>query len=397
MDLIASSLYGAWIVSPKALEAAAADDTYFESGIDGGTGPYTLESWVPDGEVLLTPFPDYWGGWDDVDHYDKVLVTIMPEAVDQQQALDGGAGRHRLQPALENLDQYEANPDFTVMREPSLFNYVGLLNTQTSAPRRSRWCAQALAYATPYDDIIEVGAQGFGTQARGPVPAGVFPYSETPRSTRPTWTRPRRSWTRPASTASTWRSRTPPRTSTRLRFAPLLQDAYGQLGVNVTLDADAVQPAVGARQGRRRDGRQDMFLLLYWPTYSDAGSDNLWSLFHSSDAPFFNLSYWADEQYDSLIDEAGGQTASTALPRRRRTRRRWSGSWTSRRASSSTTRIFPAAIPKRIAGYQYNLNYPFAQSFYPLHPGRVGPAHRARWTAAAAHAPFHLRQHRGPP
>jgi ABC-type transport system substrate-binding protein len=40
VDLIASSLYGAWIVSPKALEAVAADETYFETGIEAGTGPY---------------------------------------------------------------------------------------------------------------------------------------------------------------------------------------------------------------------------------------------------------------------------------------------------------------------------------------------------------------------
>ena len=53
-----------------------------------------------------------------------------------------------------------------------------------------------------------------------------------------------------------------------------------------------------------------MFLLLYWPTYSDAGSDNLWSLFHSSDAPFFNLSYWNDTKYDGLIDDAGTKTAT---------------------------------------------------------------------------------------
>ena len=50
----------------------------------------------------------------------------------------------------------------------------------------------------------------------------------------------------------------------RLRAARRQRDAH----------ADAVQPAVGARQGRP-GGRQDMFLLLYWPTYSDAGSDNL--------------------------------------------------------------------------------------------------------------------------
>ena len=39
VDLIAASLYAAWIVSPKALEAAAADENYFEAGIEAGTGP----------------------------------------------------------------------------------------------------------------------------------------------------------------------------------------------------------------------------------------------------------------------------------------------------------------------------------------------------------------------
>ena len=56
LDLIASSLYGAWIVSPKALAAAAADDTYFEQGLEAGTGPYMLESYTPDQEVLMTRF-----------------------------------------------------------------------------------------------------------------------------------------------------------------------------------------------------------------------------------------------------------------------------------------------------------------------------------------------------
>jgi peptide/nickel transport system substrate-binding protein len=50
---------------------------------------------------------------------------------------------------------------------------------------------------------------------------------------------------------------------------------------------------------------QDIFLLLYWPTYSDAGSDNLWSLFHSSKKPFFNLSYIKSPLYDKLVDGAG--------------------------------------------------------------------------------------------
>ena len=48
MDLVASSLYGAWIVCPKALEAAGRRRRrYFESGIDGGTGPYTSSPTPP--------------------------------------------------------------------------------------------------------------------------------------------------------------------------------------------------------------------------------------------------------------------------------------------------------------------------------------------------------------
>ena len=58
------------------------------------------------------------------------------------------------------------------------------------------------------------------------------------------------------------------------RFAPLLQDAFGQLGIDVTLT-----PMLFNQQWERAKGDaaggQDMFLLLYWPTYSDAGSDNM--------------------------------------------------------------------------------------------------------------------------
>ena len=57
--------------------------------------------------------------------------------------------------------------------------------------------------------------------------------------------------------------------------------------------------------------------------------------------------------------------------------------------------IFPAAIPKRIAGYEYNLNYPFAQFFYPLHPAELGPsAPGALDGGTPPTRPSHLRQHR---
>ena len=150
------------------------------------------------------------------------------------------------------------------------------------------------------------------------------------------------------------------------RFAPLLQDAFSQLGIDVTLT-----PMLFNQQWERAKGdpagRQDMFLLLYWPTYSDAGSDNLWSLFHSSEAPFFNLSYWKNADYDALVDDAGTMTATDGPPPRPSTGGDEPPRRPGARAPSSTTRS-SWCRSRTVAGYEYNLNYPFAQFFYPLHP-----------------------------
>ena len=368
MDLVASSLYGAWIVSPKALAAVAADETYFESGVDGGTGPYTIESYTPTAEVLLKAYPDYWGGWSDVKHYDKVLVSIMPEALTQQQALDGGDVDLAFSVPLENIDSYRSNPDYTVLEEPSFFNYVGLFNTQ-KAPLDDPKVRQALSYAIPYADIISVGAQGFGTQSHGPVPAGVFPYDasvpqyttdiEKAKALLAEAGHPGGGFSMEITYAA--------ENQNEARFAPLLADAFGQLGIDVTLTPMPFNQQWERAKGDAA-GRQDMFLLLYWPTYSDAGSDNLWSLFHSSKDPFFNLSYWADSKYDGLIDDAATKTATDRAAAQAGYTEAQTYLVDQAPGAFLYDTMFVAPIPNKIAGYAYNLNYPFAQFFYPLHP-----------------------------
>ena len=367
MDLVASSLYGAWIVSPKALAAAEADENYFETGVDGGTGPYSIESYTPDKEVLLQAFDGYWGGWADVQHYDKVLVSITPESVVQQQMLDGGEVDLALSLPLENIAQYKTKTDFQFVEEPSFFNYVGYFNVDRP-PLNDARVRQALSFAIPYDDIVTIGAQGYGTQSHGPVPAGVFPYSPDVPQYKQDLDKARQLLTEAGQgNGFTLELTYASENQNEARFAPLIKEAYAKIGVDVTLT-----PMLFDQQWERAKGdpanRQDLFLVLYWPTYSDAGADNLWSLFRSSEKPFFNLSYWKNADYDKLVDDAGGLTAT-------------------QRNAAQTKYVeamkllvdqapglffydtkFVTAIPRRIAGYQYNLNYPFAQFFYPLHP-----------------------------
>jgi len=363
VDLIASSLYGAWIISPKALEAAAADENYFEAGVDGGTGPYTIESYTPDQEILLTAYEDYWGGWQE-GQFDKVLIKIVPEAVLQQQMLEGGEVDLVTRIPQENYDTFRNDPNYDVIVSPSFFNYVGFFNT-LRPPLDDIKVRQALSYAIPYDDIIQIGAYGLGKQSRGPVPEGVWPWSADVNQYTYDLDKARELLAEAGypdggfSVNLTYAAEN----ATEEAFAPLIKDSFEQIGVEVE-----IEPMLWSQQWERAksdpENAQDMFLLLYWPTYSDAGTDNLYSMFHSSEAPFFNLSYWKNEEFDSLIDQAAALTVQE--PEKAQELYTQAMNLLVEEAPGvfffDTEAIF--IIPKYIKGFEYNLNYPFVQHFY---------------------------------
>jgi peptide/nickel transport system substrate-binding protein len=309
MELIASSMYGAWIVSPKALSAAAADDKYFESGIDAGSGPYTVSEYRSGQRVVLKKFDRYWGGWSGA-RYTTVVNQITPEAVVQQQMLQGGQVDIATSLPLENVGALRKDSRLRVTECATAQSYLGFFNT-TRKPLDDVRVRRALSYAMPYADIIAIGAQGFGVQARGPVPDGVFPYSaSTPQYTQDL-DRARRLLAEAGHPGGGFDLKLTyaAENQSEKRFAPLIKDALAKIGVTAT-----ITPVLFNQQWEQAKGdpakAQDIFMLLYWPTYSDAGSDNLNSLFHSSDKPYFNLSYWKNTTYDRLVDEAMALTAT---------------------------------------------------------------------------------------
>ncbi len=370
LDLIASSLYGAWIVSPKALDAAAADENYWANGVEAGTGPYVIESYVPDQEIVFQKFEDYWGGWDD-DQYDTVLVQIIPEALTQQQLLEAGSVDLVTRVPTENYVNFKDNPKYTFLEEPSFFNYVGFFNT-LRPPLDNVKVRQALSYAIPYDDIIQIGAKGLGTQSRGPVPAGVWPWSPDVKQYTYDIDKAKELLKEAGyeNGGFSLRLTYAAENDTEAAFAPLIKDAYAQLGVDVTLEAIAFNQQWEEAKSDPANA-QDMFLLLYWPTYSDAGSDNLWSMFYYTEKPFFNLSYWNNPDFNALVDEAIGLTVSD--PTTSQAKYVEAMNLLVDEAPGlfffDTKAVF--IIPKHIEGFKYNLNYPFVQYFfYDLRPAK---------------------------
>ena len=370
VDLIASSLYGAWIVSPKALEAVATDEAYFETGIEAGTGPYMLDSYTPDQEVVFKKFGNYWGSWSP-DNYDVVLNMIVPESTTQQQLLEGGEIDLASTIPYDNVDSFKTNPDYTVYEEKSFFDYVGFFNT-LRPPLDNPLVRQALSYAIPYQDIITIAFSGLGTQSRGPVPEGVWPWSDQVNQYTYDMDKAKELLTQAGypdggfSLTLTHASENAAETT----FAPLIKDSFAQLGVEVTIESILFNQQWELAKTDPANA-QDMFLLLYWPTYSDAGSDNLWSMFYYTEAPFFNLSYWNNPDYNSMLDQAISDTVVDPA----KSQQEYID--VMNLLVDQAPGVFfldtkaPYVIPNHIAGFQYNLNYPFTPFwFYQLTPAK---------------------------
>lgn len=366
VELIAGSTYGAWMVSPAALDAAATDETYFESGISAGTGPFMIESYTPDEEILLTKFEGYHGGF--TDQADKVLLSIVPEAVQQQQLFEGGDVDLALRMPLEATAEFEGQDGYTVVSEPSWFQYVAYFNT-LRPPLDDPKVRQALSHAIPYDDIIQVGPLGQGTRSSGPVPRGVWPYSEdTPQYAYDLDTA--RQLLAEAGYADGFSLRLTYAAENEIeaRFAPLIKDSFAQIGVDLQIEGILFSQQWEEAKSDPANA-QDLFVVLYWPTYADAGTDNLWSLFHSSEAPFFNLSYWSNPTYDGLIDTAAtlqvtDPDASFAM---------YEEAQQLLLEEAPGIFFFDAnavyVVPDRVNGFEYNPNYPFSLFFYDMSLG----------------------------
>ncbi|MEU9347951.1 ABC transporter substrate-binding protein [Streptomyces sp. NPDC048278] len=368
MDLIASSTYGAWIVSPKALNAAAKDKTYYNTkGVDGGTGPYRMASYRAGKEMVLTRAASYWNTARAAT-YKTVDVQITADTVTAQQMLTAGEVDLSTSVPLQNVNSFRKNAKYTVKDYPSPFNYVAFFNTRRK-PLNNPLVRQALSYATPYKDIITVGAQGYGTQSHGPVPKDIFPYDASVPQYHQDLAKakellakagyPKGGFTLHLTYAS--------ENEAEARFVPLLKDAYAKLGVTVKVTSQLFnQQWQNAKSNPA--GAQDMFVLYYWPTYSDAGSDNLYSLYHSSAKPYFNLSYWKNATYDGLVDKAGTYTADDPAKARSLYVQAERILYSEAPGLSLYDSRAVYVVPKALSGFGFNENYPFTVFFAALKP-----------------------------
>lgn len=308
LDMIVSSSYGAWIMSPESAEKGT---EWFEAGHDAGTGPYMLKSYSPGEEVVLTKFEDYWGGWERPEGYfSDIVCKIVHEALVQRQMLEAGEAQLAGSIPVDAVIEVDAALGTKVEIAPSFVNKHIHLNTER-APLNNKLVRQAIAYAIPYKDIITIGFNGFATQAYGPVPTGMFGHNETLFQYSYNLTKAQELLAAAGYPDGIDRTLTLTYSAEILenaRFVPLIKESLAEIGIDVTLDPKPFGVLWERAKGDPAE-RQDMLMMLWWPTYPDP-YDYLFSMWHSEDEPFFNLAYYKNPTFDNLIDDANAITAT---------------------------------------------------------------------------------------
>lgn len=297
VDLIASSQYAAYMISPAAMEKGT---DWFNQGNGAGTGPYKIRQWNRGQEVVLDRFDGYWGGWKPK-QFSRVSLKIVQEAATQVQMIRSGEADFITLPASDLVKTLESNPAIAVDRGPSWKNTQILLNTK-KAPTDNIRFRQALAYAWDYATVVNSIYAGGAKPSIGVIPGTMWGHN--PQLKMPTFDLARAKQLVEGSGVPAQERRISiayVSTSEEYKNSLLLfKSNLEKIGVQVDL-----KPGPWGKIWNDAKGQQNatnLITMTWWPSYATP-SDWLIGLFRTESPTDFNLSNYANPVYDQLVND----------------------------------------------------------------------------------------------
>lgn len=297
LDLIASAGFAAWIQSPSSLDK---DNAWFNAGNDAGTGPFRISRYEPGQRAVMERVTDYWGPVPE-GAFHTIAFEITEDTTLIQNMIESGQADWTYSVPFENLETLQQNPNLRVVVNPSFETLFGLYNTKRAPLDRPK-VRQALSMAFPYDDVILAGTANLATRAKGIVPAGIWGH-DADAPIPPTDLEAAAALLAEEGVTGLELLMTYSATQSLSAVAGELWKANLEaIGVTLTL-----QPMAWEAQWQLAKSdpavAQDIFVFFWWPTFVTP-YDYLFNVFHSEDQPLFNLGYYANPEFDAMIDEA---------------------------------------------------------------------------------------------
>ncbi len=239
IDLVASSLYAAYIYSPRA-EKLGAD--WLNQGNDLGTGPYRVTEWFKGKHIKMERYDNYWGGWKD-GQFRHIYMYVEPNNDKQLEMILSGKA--------DAVNQIPCG--------------------WASVPR-------GIIPSTLWGHDPELPKQVFDLEkAKSLLTASGVPKED---------------WKITLAHVAA--------SEGYQRAARLYQYTLEQIGV--TLEIKTGPWADIWAEAKNRDTAPHLQSMTWWPTYPTP-SDYLKGLFYTEEKPLFNLSHYNNPRFDQLVDE----------------------------------------------------------------------------------------------
>jgi peptide/nickel transport system substrate-binding protein len=257
---------------------------------DAGHGSYTLKEWSPGNQVVLDAFPDYYRG---KPPFDSFIYKQVPEGANRAALVQSGSVDIAENVPYVNLNSIKSSSAVKIWQTTGnrLFRFE-VNNSQS--PLNDVRVRQALAYATPQQQILDSIFFGFANAERSPVPSTYNDFDGSFWNYEYSVDKAKQLLSDANVNGFDMTITMDSSSELMKNTATILKTAFADVGVNVTLDE--VSSGTYATQVYQR--KYQAFFLLEFPILPDAGY--ALALNYPSDS-FLNSTGYSNKQVDELI------------------------------------------------------------------------------------------------
>jgi len=139
-----------------------------------GTGPFMLEAWNHDQELIYARFPDYWGGWAGK-HVDRIVHRIIKEHATTRLMLEKGDVdiTGDVLP-IDIADQLKGKANIVLDTAPTTLINQFTFNMH-NGPTKDVRVRRAIAMLFDYNTAVDYGFRGYAARVYGPLPSNLWP------------------------------------------------------------------------------------------------------------------------------------------------------------------------------------------------------------------------------
>lgn len=304
-----AAVSGALMVSPAAIAAHTSGTDMGQGWLaanDAGTGPYRIASYDKGaGQVVLSAFPDYWGGWQG-NHVRTVIFKITPEASTQRLMLERSDADILTVVAPDIIDALAKEAGIKVASFPTQRIFYIAMHCQR-APLNDVKIRQALSYAFDYEGAKSLIFNGNLAPLYGPLPqsdpshlsASDKPYKFDMAKAKQLLSES--SKPNGGFSLSLFLFQGDP---TFQKAAEILQNSLKTL--NITLNIQSMTSSVLLEKAGKPETAPDLLPVRNYPDYADP--------FSMLDATFgkdawgsagWNFSFYSNDKVEQMVKQAG--------------------------------------------------------------------------------------------